>query len=227
MATYACSDLHGCLDVWQEIQKRLKKDDSIYVLGDCGDRGPQPWETIKAVLKEPRAIYLKGNHEDMLVKAMEDYLVYDEPQYESYSLLVSNVGEETFFGWMREEYKRDWKNLIKNLPLYKVYPNLQGQIIYLSHAGFTPKIGYAGFKFPSEQDLLWDRSHFGDKWAGDDNMLVVHGHTPVYYFGEDNQKPITYCDGHKINIDCGTVFSKPHTITILDLDTLEEHEIKV
>ena len=72
MATYACSDLHGRLDLLKQIQDFLQPDDTVYFLGDAGDRGPNPWETIKAVAQDKRFIYLKGNHEDMLVKAMED-----------------------------------------------------------------------------------------------------------------------------------------------------------
>ena len=72
MAIYACSDLHGRLDLLKQIQDFLQLDDTIYFLGDAGDRGPNPWETIKAVAQDKRFIYLKGNHEDMLVKTMED-----------------------------------------------------------------------------------------------------------------------------------------------------------
>ena len=72
MAIYACSDLHGRLDLLKQIQDFLQPDDTVYFLGDAGDRGPNPWETIKAVAQDKRFIYLKGNHEDMLVKAMED-----------------------------------------------------------------------------------------------------------------------------------------------------------
>lgn len=42
MATYACSDLHGRLDLLEQIQSFLKSDDRVYFLGDAGDRGPDP-----------------------------------------------------------------------------------------------------------------------------------------------------------------------------------------
>lgn len=223
MATYACADLHGCLDVWKQIQKFLKQDDTIYVLGDCGDRGPQPWETIKEVLKDSRAIYLKGNHEQMLIDVMEDYLIYGDFVYDSASLLFSNGGQETALGWLEEDYRRDWKNLIKNLPIYKIYTNSEGDKIYLTHAGFTPKLEQFGFKLPSEHDLLWDRKHFNDNWLGEENAYIIHGHTPVLFFNEPNNEIVYYCDGHKINLDCGTVFSSNHKIGILNLDTFDEH----
>ena len=34
MATYACSDLHGRLDLLKQIQDFLQPDDTVYFLGD-------------------------------------------------------------------------------------------------------------------------------------------------------------------------------------------------
>lgn len=65
VSVYAISDLHGMLCLYQEVKKFLKPEDKVYCLGDCGDRGPDPWETIKAVAADPQFIYIKGNHEDM------------------------------------------------------------------------------------------------------------------------------------------------------------------
>ena len=33
MATYACSDLHGRLDLLEQVQSFLKPDDKVYFLG--------------------------------------------------------------------------------------------------------------------------------------------------------------------------------------------------
>lgn len=54
MSVYAVSDLHGMYELYQKISNFLKPEDKVYCLGDCGDRGPQPWETIKAVASDPR-----------------------------------------------------------------------------------------------------------------------------------------------------------------------------
>ena len=78
MSVYALSDLHGCLDIYKSVKALLNPEDKVYFLGDAGDRGPQSWETIKAIARDPQFIYLKGNHEDMLVAAAEDYFKNDE-----------------------------------------------------------------------------------------------------------------------------------------------------
>ena len=45
MATYACSDLHGRLDLLKQIQDFLQPDDTVYFLGDAGDRIYQTFDT--------------------------------------------------------------------------------------------------------------------------------------------------------------------------------------
>lgn len=51
MATYACSDLHGRLDLLKQIQDFLQPDDTVYFLGDAGDRGPNPGRLSRQLLK--------------------------------------------------------------------------------------------------------------------------------------------------------------------------------
>ena len=219
--TFAVSDLHGCLNLWKQIEKFLEPDDKIYVLGDCGDRGPEPWETIKAVAANPQAIYIKGNHEDMLYHALVDWTRHGVLS-DDYWLLVHNGGENTFEGWMRDGEKEGWIKYLKDLPKYATYTNTQGFDIFMTHAGFNPN------KLMSTYSILWGRSHFSTPWTGLNNQIVVHGHTPVQYLAqelglEEELEPgaLWYCDNHKICLDCGS-FDSNYT-TVLDLDTFDEH----
>jgi serine/threonine protein phosphatase 1 len=77
MARYAFADIHGRMDILKKIIDKIKPGDVVYCLGDCGDRGPDSWECIKTVLAHPQIIYLKGNHEDMLVKAFRSAMMGD------------------------------------------------------------------------------------------------------------------------------------------------------
>ena len=88
MATYAISDLHGSLNLFQAIQNYIRDEDKVYVLGDCGDRGCEPWLTIKEVCKDNRFIYLKGNHEDMLAKAYKEYQENQSFGFKNCQLLI-------------------------------------------------------------------------------------------------------------------------------------------
>ena len=89
MATYAISDLHGRMDLFRQVKEFLQPEDVVYVLGDCGDRGPAGWELIKTIYEDPQFIYLMGNHEDMLVDAMRG----------DKQLCFYNGGKDTFRSW--------------------------------------------------------------------------------------------------------------------------------
>ena len=129
MAVYACSDLHGMLHFYKAIKDILKPEDIVYFLGDAGDRGPHPWECIKTIMDDPQFIYIKGNHEDMLVKAM------GHGYGSAWSLLRSNGGKKTCEQAMEEPDWKEWKARLIDLPTKATYVNTQGETVYLSHAG--------------------------------------------------------------------------------------------
>ena len=228
MARYAFSDLHGRLDIFKKICNFIKPEDELYCLGDCGDRGPHSWETIKAVLTHPQVVtYLKGNHEDMLVKAYLNNKKYDM-NTDDYYLLCYNGGVDTYMGLMMEqEMAMSWVSKLKTLPTIASIMNENGKLVIMSHAGYTP-----GGEIPSPEDIIWNRDHFYEPWPeGFDDTVIVHGHTPISYLKEDGiikfQKGVgdilAYDDGHKIDIDTGAV----HTgvAVLLNLDTFEIHRI--
>lgn len=236
MSVYCCSDLHGCYDLYEQINKFLKPEDIVYFLGDATDRGSEGWRLLKAIAANPQWKYIKGNHEDMLVDAMRDFIKYDS--YDTaYQLLVYNGGYATFSGWLAEDEKfyESWMNHINKFPTYDIYTNKDNIHIILSHAGFTPTINHqtGHIEIPEDRDLIWNREHFNEKWNNAlTNFIVVHGHTPteslVDYLHEDEFRDIIvepgalwYCENHKVCIDCGSVWSG-YTV-LLDLDTFDEH----
>lgn len=231
MARYTFSDLHGRLDIFKKICEFIKPEDELYCLGDCGDRGPDSWETIKAVLTHPQvATYLKGNHEDMLVKAFRSSM---EGNQSDYHLLHYNGGAKTFEELIAEERPDVWIDEIAKLPTTTSLINEAGQVIVLSHAGYTPDEWED--RIPTADDLIWSRDHFHDSWPESPkykDFIMVHGHTPISYLKEEGVlKPpkagkgddLFYADGHKICIDTGAV--QTGVAVLLDLDTLELHRI--
>lgn len=221
MSVYAIADLHGCLDLFKQVKNFLKPEDTLYVLGDCGDRGPKGWELIKAVYEDPQCIYLKGNHEQMLVEAM---------QGNTYSCYQCG-GKKTFKKWVREGAKSEWEHNLDTLSFYKEYINKDGLKIILTHAGFTPYEKY----HIKENELLWDRKHYYEPWEDDcdENVIIVHGHTPIPLMkrnlGFQNFNVLGACwycldkinQPHKCNIDTGAYWLG-YTV-LLDLDTFDEH----
>lgn len=216
MATYACSDLHGCYSLYEQITQDLQLEDTVYFLGDAGDRGPDSYKTICAILDNPQFIYLKGNHEDMLIKCMEAYLQADYTN-PAFDVLKGNKGRKTFLEWTEDPNYIQRYEQLRQLEYIIKYINIQGQTIILTHAGFTPKVNT---KIPSEHDLLWDRTHMDDDWdeAHFKDVLIVHGHTPIQSFlSLQTQQDISkYAGGHKIDIDNASFLTGK--IVLLDLD---------
>lgn len=230
MSVYAVSDLHGMLDLYVQIKAFLKPEDIVYVLGDCGDRGPQSWSTIKQVLADEQFVYLKGNHEDMLIRVMREHFGEDHYGSSSERLLVQNGGRRTYEGWCAEsaDERLYYYQELSKLPLTATYDNAHGITIHMSHAGFSPDVDEAW------RDYLWDRDHIYDPWNGAWDEVILHGHTPFEYMadaydvedaqcceGDDPIHAVWYCEHHKICIDAGAFFTG-QTI-LLNLDTFEEH----
>ena len=225
---YAVSDIHGVYPIFEQIKNFLQPDDRCYVLGDCADRASEGWRIIQEVLKDERFVYLKGNHEQMLIDAADQYNMYGDYYSDDYYILASNGGEQTFLDWAYSMYRMEWINKLKELPTQATYKNAQDQIVRLSHAGYTPGKN----KYEWDEDLIWDRKHFTDEWDEENypDSIIVHGHTPTLHVDADLNKAYDrnmelgaywYCNNHKVCIDNGT-FATGYA-TLLDLDTWEEH----
>lgn len=239
---FAVADLHGMLELYQKIKDFLKPDDKVYCLGDMGDRGTDCWETVKAIMNDPQFECLKGNHEDMLVRAMKVWFRVPEDEKKMFwyshdaALLHRNGGNKTLEGWAKETPtdRSQWYRRIQELPTHFEYKNKDGKWIYMSHAGFTP---YDYNDFPKEQDLIWDRDHYWYEWPHDapDDIIIVHGHTPIPYIVDDRHRfyrgtyelpelpcAYWYSNHHKCCIDNGAFYEL--CTVLLDLDTFEEHK---
>lgn len=244
MSVYACSDLHGQWDLFEELLTYLNPEDKVYFLGDAIDRGIFGWDICKTIINDSRFIYIMGNHEDMMLNCIGNINI------ENYDLDIGwsndiqlwywNGGEKTYNNFINDKMPIKEKikilNKLKSLPFYAIYINKKGQKLYLTHAGFEPDT-FRGFIIP-KKDYLWNRSHFiADTFYGKDNEIVIHGHTPNPYLVKEinwykrtnkyTYKPgdgaYWYADGHKCCIDCGSHYTG--TTILLNLDTFEQIKI--
>ena len=62
---YAVSDIHGCYDKYIQLLHRLglKDSDTLYVLGDMIDRGPDGLKILMDISMRPNVVPFLGNHE--------------------------------------------------------------------------------------------------------------------------------------------------------------------
>ena len=67
--TYAFTDIHGNYNLWKQIKNFLRPEDKVYFLGDACDRGKDGFKIMKELLFDSRVIYLKGNHEQLMIDA--------------------------------------------------------------------------------------------------------------------------------------------------------------
>lgn len=236
MSVWAFSDIHGNRKLFDAIKNFIKEDDTVYFLGDACDRGSDGWEIIKEILADERFIYLKGNHEDMLVKAYFEQMEEDYSSHREMDLWFWNGGQPTANGMGYDKVKEviNTVNKLRLLPLTAEYINKNGELIHMSHAGWS-----MGLETPTSEEWIWDRTHFLDtRWFGPDNAIIIHGHTPIphlveelsfFYEGlaEEELEPgaLWYCGGHKICIDCGAHFTG--ITTLINLDTFDEEIFKI
>jgi hypothetical protein len=141
-------------------------------------------------------------------------------------LLTQNGGLSTYRGWEAETEvnKAYWKAALEDLPIVGSYENKDGIQIHLSHAGYSCYNG----KSPSwnRHRLLWDREHFFDEPGMlAENVICVHGHTPIQYLAEDLWLPeppagsLWYANNHKVCIDNASFLTGK--TCLLDLDSFE------
>ena len=73
---YAVSDLHGCYDRYRQLLDKLdlEEQDTLYVLGDALDRGPEGFQILSDMASRPQVVGLLGNHEAMALDALPGLL---------------------------------------------------------------------------------------------------------------------------------------------------------
>lgn len=229
--TYAFTDLHGMYSLWEQIRDFCDESDKLIFLGDACDRGDDGLKIIKELLLDKRVTYIKGNHEDFLEDIGAE--VADE-RYGSTPLWRMNGGFQTLqdFEKLSDSSKLWYIRQMGKLATMVEYTNTKGQKILLSHAGFTPTLEPPEDKV---EHYYWDREHvWSDWWPPEEKYketYIVHGHTPVqslrpklqmvrHEFVQDGiLGPITYCLGHKIDLDVASFDSG--CVVLFDLDEMK------
>jgi serine/threonine protein phosphatase 1 len=101
MAIYVTSDAHGHLCALMEAlgAAHFTEADELYVLGDMIDRGPDPLGVITFVRSMPNAHVIMGNHEELMLEAIEKV---GNPVQGAFNF--SDLESSQFMSWM------DWMN---------------------------------------------------------------------------------------------------------------------
>ncbi len=218
---YAIGDIHGRFDLLERLTSKIRGDldespaaRTIEIfLGDYVDRGPQSREVIEWLIESPplanERICLLGNHEDMLLRALDSTSVMSNWLFNGGGETLLSYGVKTR-GFGGESALIDLQHGLRAaLPAthLEFLASLRRMVAigpYLFvHAGIRPG------RRPEDQDpddLVWIRKPFLDSDA-DFGCIVVHGHTPVDR--PDVRK-------NRINTDTGAVFTGCLTCLVLE-----------
>lgn len=230
----AISDIHGevhLLDALLEQVNYDKTTDQLILLGDYVDRGTNALKTLQRVmeLQQDGAIVLKGNHEEMMLKA----LTTDEERA-WHHWATRNGGDKTLlsYGFTKEEITVDDSQPFKK-------PTLQADILD-EHVQFIktlqPLIEYGGYVFvhagvhpektiaeTDPYDHIWIRDPFHKQYKGE--QTVIFGHTPTFYLHEQKDLfSVYFGDNNIIGIDGGAVYGGQ--LNCLELPSKKTYFIK-
>ncbi|MCX2743367.1 metallophosphoesterase family protein [Mangrovivirga sp. M17] len=206
MATYAIGDIHGTLKPLTTIfdQGIIEKDDLVVFLGDYIDRGPDSKGVIDWLIdqnKEFNFKFLLGNHEIMMLNAMEGPKILNEWLIAGGESTLESYDIKNYQKWVEEVDNSHWKFLESCLHYYE-----KEKFIFV-HAGLEPG------KKPEEQNdfhLFWKKYEEPEKY--DSSKKVICGHT--------SRKDGKIADfGHTICID--TFAHGGGWLTCLNVDTNE------
>jgi serine/threonine protein phosphatase 1 len=221
---YAVGDIHGCLDLLNELLARINSDVAlrptarpVYVfLGDYIDRGSSSRQTIDRLIEHGarnESIFLKGNHELIALKCLTDQALFDQwLRLGGLETLVSyGVPPETLAnGKQIVELQSAFHSALPQAH-FRFFRDLQNSFVcgdfFFAHAGVKPNVELSRQK---ESDLLWIRDEFLSS-NGDFGKIIVHGHTPTHKIEVGS---------NRINIDTGAFATGRLTCLVIENGSL-------
>lgn len=222
-AVYAIGDVHGRLDLLEDLLVRIREDAeqhqsdserSLIFLGDYVDRGPESRGVVDAVMSDLlpgfTTVRLLGNHEEAMLAfldgesdgldwlsfgGLETLLSYGVPLR---SLPNSGEAVKALQAALIEAVPERHVTFFRRCLLHYTV----GDYVFV-HAGVRPGIA---LEKQTQTDLLWIRDDFLRVRTPMSGRVVVHGHT--------------ICDlpqnrGHRINVDTGAFVSGRLTCLVL------------
>lgn len=198
--TYAVGDIHGRLDLVRAAIDAIAEHAGtqpfrVVFLGDYVDRGPDSRGVIEYLIALERTwpvLCLKGNHEDLMVKAIT------RPDRGNLYRWLANGGLPTLESYganpkenLGPHIPPDHVRWLSGLPL----TTGDGYRVFV-HAGLLPK---KPFHQQKEETCLWVREPFLNGRADDFDAHIVHGHTFIWQGKPNPIEPELL--GHRTNLD--------------------------
>jgi len=219
---YAVGDIHGRLDLFDRLIKRIEGDRAkwageaeVVLLGDYVDRGPDSAAILERLAGDlPRWAtwtLLKGNHEQAMLdsidgdrRALRAWLEYGGREtlrsYGAPARVALGNDDAAIVAELQSRVPATHVDLLRRLELTRRI----GDYLFV-HAGIRPGVPIDA---QEERDLLWIRSEFLD-CKDDHGCIVVHGHSITREVTER---------ANRIGIDTGAYASGRLTALVLEGD---------
>jgi len=192
---FAIGDIHGCVDELSAMLNRIApaRGDTMVFVGDYVDRGPAVRDVIELLIELRRGaaeyVFLKGNHEDMMLS----FLGFSGHYGESF---LFNGGAPTLESYRVPEPEQALERIpADHVDFLKALATSYLRPPYLFvHAGISP---LRQLEEQSVEDMLWIRQEF---IFNPHQLLatVVFGHTPM--------RAVMVDLPYKLGIDTGLVY---------------------
>ncbi len=218
---YAIGDIHGRADLLDEMLALIKDDlaqspaqSSLELfLGDYIDRGPEIPRVVETLLSGAaicdHRLCLKGNHEDALLRFLEDSRVLQSWRnfggldtlyaYGVKPTLPRNTHDhEALQEEFRQCFSEAHHRFLRELPTYATHGDY-----FFTHAGVRPGVSLDA---QADEDLMWIRGDFLNS-DEDFGKVIIHGHTP------QDEPDVRF---NRVNIDTGAWASGKLTCIVLE-----------
>lgn len=204
--TYVLSDIHGNAARFYSVMKQisLQPEDTLYVLGDVIDRYPDGIRILRLLMQMPNVKLLLGNHEYMMLNALDG----PEPgDSRALRLWYRNGGNVThaYLKHIRRAIRQEIFDYLRTLPL-NLEIEVNGQAYLLVHGGVLDR-------YCEHTDRYGDPVHYAVWYRMDctepelEGKTIIFGHTHTSRYQHSNPLEIWRSpDGGKIGIDCGCGF---------------------
>ena len=150
---FVISDVHGCCQTLKQLVKEhlaLTPHDQLFLLGDYIDRGPDGAGVLDFIIRLQQQGYqvypLRGNHEQMLLTAWEEYQQLDA-QTKANTRFADKARDKSMVDHTHDCILPRFEPWLRQLPYYYELDNF-----YLVHAGFNFK---KAAPFEDYYAMLW------------------------------------------------------------------------
>ena len=205
--TYVISDLHGRYDLYLEMLEKVRfsADDVLHILGDVTDRNEGGIRIYKDILQKVNIRMLVGNHERMLLRALQNPDGVSLNGHESNrELWYRNGGEitEKEFHAEPELVQRRILAYLEEIPLNipVVINKTRFLLVHAMPVSLYEK--YGTFYDDFIDFTVWERIEPWMKIEFSADVMIC-GHTPTGYYQHTRPMEIYKVRENVYDIDCG------------------------